>query len=163
MLPAAVCAALAGRAVRVFRVDPLASDTVVFSERYGFGLDDCANTILLRIKIGGKLQLAAVVGLGSRRLDINGAVKAVLGAQRLSFAPADDASSYTQMEFGGITAFGLPAGCRVLVDSAVLQRPQVVMGAGVRAAKLLLPPAELAALAGVTVAPLCAAPPLVTG
>lgn len=163
LLPAAVCTELAGRAVRVFSVDPQASDTAVFSERYGFGLEDCANTIMLRIKIGGTQQLAAVVGLGSRRLDINGAVKAALGAQRISFAPSADAAAYTQMEFGGITAFGLPAGCRVLVDSAVLQRPRIVMGAGVRAAKLLLAPAVLLMLPSVTVAPLSAAPPPAEG
>jgi prolyl-tRNA editing enzyme YbaK/EbsC (Cys-tRNA(Pro) deacylase) len=34
----------------------------------------------------------------------------------------------------------LPADWRVLVDAAVMERTQVVMGAGVRAAKLLLAP-----------------------
>jgi prolyl-tRNA editing enzyme YbaK/EbsC (Cys-tRNA(Pro) deacylase) len=44
------------------------------------------------------------------------------------------------MEFGGITAFGLPADWRILVDTAVMERAQIVMGAGTRAAKLLLAP-----------------------
>jgi prolyl-tRNA editing enzyme YbaK/EbsC (Cys-tRNA(Pro) deacylase) len=49
------------------------------------------------------------------------------------------------MEFGGITAFGLPDDWRILVDAAVMERAQVVMGAGVRAAKLLLAPEVLKA------------------
>ena len=55
------------------------------------------------------------------------------------------------MEFGGITAFGVPDDWRILVDAAVMERAQVVMGAGVRAAKLLLPPAVLRSLRNVEV------------
>ncbi|MEK6347268.1 MAG: YbaK/EbsC family protein [Burkholderia sp.] len=151
-LPAAVAQALGGSGATVFLVDDDASDTAQFSERYGFGLEDCANTIVLRYRKDGADHHAAVVTLGSRRLDVNGAVKAVLGAQRLSFARREVAVELTGMAFGGITAFGLPGEWRVLVDSAVMQREQVVMGAGVREAKLLLTPAGLARLANVTVA-----------
>jgi prolyl-tRNA editing enzyme YbaK/EbsC (Cys-tRNA(Pro) deacylase) len=66
-----------------------------------------------------------------------------LGAQRLSFAKREAAVEHSGMEFGGITAFGLPDDWRVLVDAAVMEREQVVMGAGVRAAKLLLAPGVL--------------------
>jgi len=58
------------------------------------------------------------------------------------------------MEFGGITAFGAPKDWVVLVDEAVMQREQVVMGAGVRAAKLLLSPNMLNRLPNVNVAAL---------
>jgi prolyl-tRNA editing enzyme YbaK/EbsC (Cys-tRNA(Pro) deacylase) len=67
-------------------------------------------------------------------------VKAALGAQRLSFAKREAAVEHSGMEFGGITAFGLPDDWRILVDAAVMERTQIVMGAGVRAAKLLLAP-----------------------
>ena len=58
------------------------------------------------------------------------------------------------MAFGGITAYGLPADWPVLVDAAVMTREQVVMGAGVREAKLLLDPQLLACLPNVKVLPL---------
>jgi prolyl-tRNA editing enzyme YbaK/EbsC (Cys-tRNA(Pro) deacylase) len=142
-LPAHVVANLPAEGVTVFAVSDDASDTAAFSARYGFGLEDCANTIVVRYKRDGAEHYAALVSLGSLRLDINGAVKAALGAQRLSFAKREAAVEHSKMEFGGITAFGLPAHWRVLVDAAVMERAQIVMGAGVRAAKLLLAPAVL--------------------
>jgi len=151
-LPASVLAALPTAGVTVFRVDDDASDTAQFSARYGFGLDDCANTIVLRYRKGGEERHAAIVTLGSRRLDVNGAVKERLGAQRLSFAKREVATALTGMEFGGITAFGLPADWLVLVDATVMTREQVVMGAGVRVAKLLLRPHLLTSLPNVEVA-----------
>ena len=113
-LPAGVRAALPASGVTVFTVPDDASDTAAFSARFGFDLDDCANTIVLRYRRAGIEHHAGVVSLGSRRLDVNGAVKAHLGAQRLSFADRDTATALTGMEFGGITAFGLPEGWRVL-------------------------------------------------
>ena len=153
-LPARVLARLPAQDVIVFTVGDEASDTAQFSERYGLGLEDCANTIVLRYRKAGVEQHAVVVTLGSRRLDVNGAVKERLGAQRLSFAKRDDATELTGMEFGGITAFGVPDDWTILVDSAVMARPQVVMGAGVRRAKLLLPPTLLTQLPNVDVVPL---------
>ena len=95
-----------------------------------------------------------MVSLGSRRLDVNGAVKAHLGAKKVSFADRETATALTGMEFGGITAFGLPDDWRVLVDAAVMERSEIVMGAGVRAAKLLLSPGVLTTLPRVEVAEL---------
>jgi prolyl-tRNA editing enzyme YbaK/EbsC (Cys-tRNA(Pro) deacylase) len=139
-LPAHVVEQLPAQGVTVFAVTDDASDTAAFSARYGFGLEDCANTIVVRYKKDGGEHYAALVSLGSLRLDVNGAVKAALGAQRLSFAKREAAVEHSGMEFGGITAFGLPADWRILVDAAVMERAQIVMGAGVRAAKLLLAP-----------------------
>jgi prolyl-tRNA editing enzyme YbaK/EbsC (Cys-tRNA(Pro) deacylase) len=153
-LPAQVIAHLPPNGVVVFAVSDDASDTAAFSERYGFGLEDCANTIVIRYRKDGGEHYAAIVTLGSLRLDINGAVKAHLGAQRLSFARREVAVEHSGMEFGGITAFGLPDDWRILVDAAVMEREQVVMGAGVRVAKLLLPPAVLRGLPNCEVAQL---------
>jgi prolyl-tRNA editing enzyme YbaK/EbsC (Cys-tRNA(Pro) deacylase) len=142
-LPAHVLAQLPPQGVTVFSVTDDASDTAAFSARYGFGLEDCANTIVVRYKKDGGEHYAALVSLGSLRLDVNGAVKAALGAQRLSFAKREVAVELSAMEFGGITTFGLPADWRILVDAAVMERAQIVMGAGIRAAKLLLAPEVL--------------------
>lgn len=153
-LPAHVVEQLPLEGVTVFAVTDDASDTAEFSARYGFGLEDCANTIVIRYKKEGAEHYAALISLGSLRLDINGAVKAALGAQRLSFAKREAAVEHSGMEFGGITAFGLPDDWRILVDAAVMERAQIVMGAGIRAAKLLLSPDVLKQWPRIEVAPL---------
>jgi prolyl-tRNA editing enzyme YbaK/EbsC (Cys-tRNA(Pro) deacylase) len=91
------------------------------------------------------------VALASTRIDVNGAVRRALGASRISFAPREDSVAGSGMEYGGITAFGLPSDWPVLVDAAVVDRQSIVMGAGVRAAKLLLSPSTLLAIPGVSV------------
>lgn len=161
-LPTCVAEAAPLDRLVVFAVPDDASDTAAFSERFGFGLEDCANTLIVKFKKAGGEHYAALVSLGSRRVDVNGAVKAALGAQRLSFAKREDATERTGMAFGGITAYGLPADWPVLVDAAVMTREQVVMGAGVREAKLLLDPQLLASLPNVTVLPLTLDEPAAT-
>ena len=51
------------------------------------------------------------------------------------------------MEYGGITPIGLPPDWPILVDEAVIQAGEVVIGSGMRASKLLLPATDLLALA----------------
>ena len=55
------------------------------------------------------------------------------------------------MEYGGITPIGLPAGWRVLVDSACLDIEAAVIGSGVRRSKLIVPDALLGEMPGAEV------------
>lgn len=151
LLPTQVTRSLSGLDFVVFNVPDDASDTAECSARFGIPLDDGANTIVLRFKKDGGEHFAAVVSLGSTRIDVNGATRRALGAQRISFASREQAIDGTGMEFGGITAFGLPPDWPVLIDSAVMDRETIVMGAGIRAAKLLIPPSALLALPNVAV------------
>lgn len=153
-LPASVLASLNGANVDVFRVPDDASDTAACSARFGIDLDDCANTIVVRFKKDGGEQFAAIVTLATRRLDVNGAVKRELGAQRISPASREAATELSGMEYGGITSFGLPESMTVLVEASVMERERIVMGAGIREAKLLLAPQRLLALPQVIVAAL---------
>ena len=138
--------------LRVFTVDNALSDTEACSAAYGIALEDCANTLVLKAKIAGGERYVAAVTLATRRLDVNGLVRAALQAQKVSFAPGDFVAAQSGMESGGVTAFGLPPDWLVLVDSAVLLRDRVVMGAGRREAKLDLPAAALRDLHNVVVA-----------
>jgi prolyl-tRNA editing enzyme YbaK/EbsC (Cys-tRNA(Pro) deacylase) len=156
-LPPHVAATLVGKEVIVFSVPADASDTADSSARFGIPLEDCANTIVLRYKKDAAEHFAAVVTLASYRLDINGAVRLALGAKRISFASREVATEQSAMQFGGITAFGLPPHWRVLIDDRVMCRQQIVMGAGVRTAKLVLRPSTLAELHGVEIAKLTGA------
>ncbi|KND57377.1 hypothetical protein BSCH_00476c [Candidatus Paraburkholderia schumanniana] len=153
-LPPSMLATMNGSDIVVFRVPDDASDTTACSERYGIDLQDCANTIVVRYKKDGGEQYAAIVTLASRRLDVNSAVRRELGAKRISFASREVATELSGMEYGGITTFGVPHSWSVLVEAAVMERERIVMGAGIREAKLLLSPQRLLDLPNATVAAL---------
>ena len=153
-LPEPVAVALPESEVVVFACLDEYSDTAAFSERYGVGLDDCANTLILKYSRQQGEHYAAAATLGSRRLDVNGAVKQRLGAKRLSMARREIATEITGMQFGGITVFGVPEGMRILIDESVMTRRFVIMGAGRRDRKLLLAPSTLARLPLVEIGPM---------
>jgi prolyl-tRNA editing enzyme YbaK/EbsC (Cys-tRNA(Pro) deacylase) len=87
------------------------------------------------------------------RANVNGLVRQHLGARKASFGSVDVVTSLTGMEYGGITPVGLPAGWHVLVDDLVAKSPSVVIGAGIRGAKLWLPGGLLAELPGGEILP----------
>jgi prolyl-tRNA editing enzyme YbaK/EbsC (Cys-tRNA(Pro) deacylase) len=82
-----------------------------------------------------------------------------LGARKASFAPVDDALAATGMEYGGITPIGLPPSWPLLIDSAVVQQPYVIIGSGIRGSKLLVPGPLLARLPAAEVIEGLGAPP----
>ena len=137
--------------VRVAPIDPELADTAAFGERYAVAMDDSANCVVIAGRRGQSVSYAACVVLATTRADVNGAVRRRLGARKASFAPMDDAVQRTAMEYGGITPIGLPDGWPVLVDAAVLARPVVVVGSGLRRSKLALPGAAVAELPGAEV------------
>lgn len=116
------------------------ADTSVFLEHYGQELlEQSANCVVVAGKRGGEATLAACVVLSGTRVDVNGAVRRQLGARKASFAPMETATGETGMEYGGITPIGLPGDWPVLVDSAVVDLPYVLVGSGRRRGKLLVP------------------------
>jgi prolyl-tRNA editing enzyme YbaK/EbsC (Cys-tRNA(Pro) deacylase) len=132
--------------VHVCEIDPELADTAAFCERYQVGLDVSANCVIVAGRRGEETRYAACVVLATTRADVNGVVRRLLDARKASFAPMDDAVALTGMEYGGITPPGLPASWPVLVDRAVTEAGDVVVGSGVRRSKLVLPGALLAEL-----------------
>ncbi|MFJ4222179.1 YbaK/EbsC family protein [Curtobacterium luteum] len=132
-------------------IDPDLADTAAFSEAYGFPVEGGANCIVVSGKRGDDVRYAACIVLAHTRLDVNRVVKKLLDVRKASFAPMDQAVELTGMEYGGITPIGLPSSWPVYVDSRVQDAPEVVIGAGLRGAKLFLPGAVLAALPHVEV------------
>ena len=138
-------------------IDPTHADTAAFCAAYDVALGASANCVVVAGRRGEVTTYAAVMVLATHRADVNGIVRRHLGARKISFAPMDDAVGLTGMEFGGITPVGLPAGWPVLVDDAVVDAGEVVIGSGLRRGKLLLltgrdlltlPGAQQLALAG---------------
>ncbi|GGS97619.1 YbaK/EbsC family protein [Streptomyces chromofuscus] len=132
--------------------DPQWADTDVFVEHYGQELlEQSANCVVVAGKRGGETTLAACVVLSTTRVDVNGVVRRQLGARKASFASMDAATGETGMEYGGITPVGLPADWPVLVDSAVIDLPYVLVGSGRRRGKLLVPGKAFVELPGAVV------------
>ncbi|MFG2790279.1 YbaK/EbsC family protein [Streptomyces sp. NPDC048419] len=132
--------------------DPQWADTAVFVEHYGQELlDRSANCVVVAGKRGGETTLAACIVLSTTRVDVNGVVRRQLGARKASFASMDTATGETGMEYGGITPIGLPSGWPILVDSAVVDLPYVLVGSGRRRGKLLIPGKAFAELPGAAV------------
>jgi prolyl-tRNA editing enzyme YbaK/EbsC (Cys-tRNA(Pro) deacylase) len=132
--------------VGVAAIDATLADTAAFCAHYGVADADSANCVVIKGKRGGEVRYAACMVLANARADVNGVVRKRLDVRSASFAPMDEAVGLTGMEYGGITPVGLPADWLLLVDAAVATSPGVVIGAGVRGAKLFLPGAVLAAL-----------------
>lgn len=155
LVAAPVWTALAGwsRAadVLVASIDPALADTAAFCERYGVEAADSANCVVIAGRRGDVTRYAACVVLATTRADVNAVVRRRLEARKASFASMDEAVARSGMEYGGITPLGLPADWPVLVDRAVLDRPVVVIGSGLRRSKIAIASAALADVPGAEV------------
>lgn len=150
-----VARALAGMAdtdsVGVAEIDPNLSDTAAFCAEYEVGLDQAANCVILEAKQGEKRWFAACIILADTRADVNGVVRQVLQARRVSFAPMDRAVTETGMEYGAITPIGLPSTWPILIDKAVADSEAVIIGSGIRKSKLVVSGSFLASLPNVQI------------
>lgn len=154
--PATAEAARAGAApsARVAPVEDHLADTAEFCAAYGVDESVTANCVIVKGRGGGQDILAAVLVRASDRADVNRTVKKHLGASKLSFAPGELTEELTGMTGGGVTPIGLPEGWPVLIDPAVAELDEALIGGGVRTSKILVPGRELAALPGAEVVPL---------
>src|SRR2546429_6755841 len=130
--------------VRVAEIDPELADTVAFCAAYQVGLDVSANCVVVAGKREGQVRYAACVVLATTRADVNGVVRRRLDVRKASFAPMASAVAETGMEYGGITAIGLPARWAILVDAAVAPAGDGGIRSRLRGRKLAPPPKTLA-------------------
>ena len=137
--------------VRAAAIDPELADTAAFCAEYGVEPADSANCVVIAGRRGELTRYAACVVLATTRADVNGVVRRRLDARKASFAPMEDAVTFTGMEFGGITPIGVPAPWPILIDAAVLDRDVVVIGSGLRRSKIALPAGALSELPGAEV------------
>ena len=137
--------------IGVAEIDPALADTAAFCEEYGVALDESANCVVVAGRREGQTRMAACMVLATTRADVNGLVKRELDVRKASFAPMETAGELTGMEYGGITAIGLPADWPLFVDAAVAAVPWAIIGSGIRRSKLVLPGAVLASLPGAVV------------
>jgi prolyl-tRNA editing enzyme YbaK/EbsC (Cys-tRNA(Pro) deacylase) len=139
-----------GLPLELVSCDPEHADTAAFCAHYGYPAERAANTIIVASKKEPK-QYAACVVLATTRLDVNHAVRDLLGAAKCSFASAEEMRALTGMTVGGVTAFGLPEGLPLFVDARVLDLDWVILGTGGRNGKIRISPEVFRQVPGATV------------
>jgi prolyl-tRNA editing enzyme YbaK/EbsC (Cys-tRNA(Pro) deacylase) len=148
---AALRSSLDAEGVGVSEIDPALADTMTFCERYNVRPEISANCVVLQAKRGDKVWFAASVILATTRADVNGAVRQILKARKVSFASMQEAVSRTSMEHGGITPIGLPGDWPLLLDKAVADADCVIVGSGIRKSKIAISGRLLARLPNATI------------
>jgi prolyl-tRNA editing enzyme YbaK/EbsC (Cys-tRNA(Pro) deacylase) len=146
-----------GLPYEVVQIDPAFADTAEFCERYGFPMEQSANTIVVGSKKEPR-QYAACVVKATTRLDVNHTVRKLMGVPRLSFATAEETMTLTGMMIGGVTVFALPEGLPIYVDAALMDCAYVILGGGSRSTKIKIAPEVFARLAGTRIITGLAAP-----
>jgi prolyl-tRNA editing enzyme YbaK/EbsC (Cys-tRNA(Pro) deacylase) len=129
--------------------DPELADTAAFCAAYGYDPGDSANTIIVESRDKPPRNAACVL-LATTKLDVNGTVRRRLG-RKTSFAGPERTMELTGMSLGGVTAVGLPPGLPLWIDSRVMKRDRVILGAGTRRGKIIAAPGFLATLPGAEV------------
>lgn len=138
-----------GIKAKAIACDPDFADTAAFCEKYGYSPGDSANAIIVATRTEPVIYVACLV-LASTKLDVNKTVRQLVGTRKLSFATAEQTKEFTGMLIGGVTAIGLPD-VPLYVDTAVMDRSEVIIGGGNRSSKLVLKPDELRKLPKVQV------------
>lgn len=141
---------------RVAVIDPHLADTTEFCDAYDVDPGVSANCVVVAGRRGETTTYAAVLVLATDKADINGVVRRHIGARKISFADQDATEAASGMVRGGITPIGLPADWKLLIDERVVAKGDVLIGGGVRGAKIIVDAADLAAQPGAEVLALAA-------
>ena len=120
-------------------IDPAFADTAAFCMKYGSPLERAGNTIVVASKKEPR-QYAACVVLATTRLDVNHAVRSLLGVSKVSFASADETMALTGMLLGGVTVFALPEDLPIYVDDTLMALDWIILGSGSRSSKIKTSP-----------------------
>jgi prolyl-tRNA editing enzyme YbaK/EbsC (Cys-tRNA(Pro) deacylase) len=137
--------------VLVAKIDPQYMGGNEFCEQYSFDPQEGANCVIVEVTGEQNRSFAAVVVPVGYRADLNGSVRRLLAAKRVSLAPLEEVLRETGMEYGSITLFGLPDSWKILVDDRLMQKEKIIVGGGKQISKLLLPTRVLRELSNVQI------------
>jgi prolyl-tRNA editing enzyme YbaK/EbsC (Cys-tRNA(Pro) deacylase) len=136
----------------LMQIDPAFADTAACCEKYELPLDSAGNTIIVASKKEPR-RFGACVVKATTRLDVNHAVRTLLGTSKVSFASAEETKALTGMMIGGVTVFALPADLPIYVDDKLMQRDWVILGSGSRSSKIKIAPEVFRRIPNATIVP----------
>lgn len=139
-----------GLAHRLIRIDPANAATADFCRAYGWPPEASANCLLVAGRADPPRHAACLVA-ATRQVDVNRTVRRLLGVRKASFAPPEEVVALTGMTPHGVTPFGLPEDVAMLIDAALTELDEVVVGGGSRRLKIAVAPGALAAVPGANV------------
>ncbi|MBN4059315.1 hypothetical protein JYT32_00170 [Dehalococcoides mccartyi] len=128
-----------GITYKIINIDPDFADTAEFCEKYGYPLENSANTIIAASKKKPKTFVACVVR-ATRRVDVNHTVKKLMSVGRMSFAKPEETAELTGMMIGGVTVLALPSDLPIYVDPGLMNLAYVILGGGSRSIKIEVSP-----------------------
>ena len=121
---------------QVALIDSQFSGGKEFCSQYGFLESEGVVCIVVEAIRGDNKSYAMCVASVGHKLNFNSVVRKTLGVRRVSLAPLDYVLKKTKMEYGSITAIGLPQSWPVLIDQDVLKPLQIIIGSGLKKSKL---------------------------
>ena len=136
----------------LMQIDPAFADTAACCEKYRLPLDSAGNTIVVASKKEPR-KFGACVVKATTRLDVNHAVRALLGTSKVSFASAEETMTLTGMMIGGVTVFALPPDLPIYVDDKLMEREWVILGSGSRSSKIKIAPDVFRRIPNATIVP----------
>ena len=136
----------------LMQIDPAFADTAACCEKYGLPLDSAGNTIVVASKKEPR-KFGVCVVKATTRLDVNRAVRALLGVNKVSFASADETKALTGMMIGGVTVLALPPDLPIYVDERLMTLDWLILGGGSRSTKVKTSPEVFRRLPNTTVVP----------
>jgi prolyl-tRNA editing enzyme YbaK/EbsC (Cys-tRNA(Pro) deacylase) len=128
-----------GVSYEVVEIDPEFADTAAFCEKYGFPLENSANTIIVASKRKPKTFTASVVR-ATHRIDVNHVVKPMMDVGKVSFARSGETAELTGMMIGGVTVLALPPEIPIYVDRGLMTLDYIILGGGSRSIKIKISP-----------------------
>lgn len=120
-------------------IDPQYAAGIDLCQHYGLDPKQAGNCLIISAKRAAIVRNAACVIPPGNRTDLGGLVRRFLNAREVSMMPREQAVAETQMEYGSITAVGLPNDWPVLIDHTLADASSLVTGSGVLHAKLRMP------------------------
>lgn len=132
--------------IKVTEIDPKYADNGEFEKQYSYPMGQGANSIFFEAKLKatdaektGKKYIHGVCLIPcDMRCDLNKTVRKHLDAKRVSFADQNMIADQLNMEVGSITGVGIPEEYKLLVDSKLIHKTDVIVGGGFRKSKMLL-------------------------
>lgn len=127
----------------VAEINPEYAGGIELCQKYGVNPRMGANCLVV-IGVRGQVETyaACVVPVGFR-YDMSGVVRKCLNARRVSVAPLDKVIEATGMEYGSITAIGLPKEWKIFIDPMVMECKEIIMGSGLKKSKICFPSSVL--------------------
>lgn len=123
----------------LIEIDPNRLGGDEFCSDYGIPPESGGNCVVLEARRGDRCwYVAALVPVGYK-MDIGGYVRRLVNARKTSVASLEGVLDATGMEYGSITAIGLPEDWTVLVDSRLAGQERVYLGSGRAKSKLCVP------------------------